>query len=106
MAFHNVFVAIGVFLGGMLGALLTWVVPVEWTVAGQLFAIPSVLLVVFAASALLRMLVAALFLPGLREVRQVRRTMSARELVFRVTRFNAFSGLLYEVVTMFRRGRD
>jgi hypothetical protein len=23
--------------------------------------------------------------------------------VFRVTRFNAFSGLLYEVVTMFRR---
>jgi len=106
MAFHNVFVAIGVFLGGMLGALLTWVVPVEWTVAGQVFAIPSVLLVVFAASALLRMLVAALFLPGLREVRQVRRTMSARELVFRVTRFNAFSGLLYEVVTMFRRGRD
>ena len=36
---------------------------------------------------------------------QVRRTMSARELVFRVTRFNAFSGLLYDVVTMFRRPR-
>jgi MFS family permease len=106
MAFHNVFVAIGVFLGGMLGALLTRVVPVEWTVAGQLLAIPSVLLVVFAASAMLRLLVAALFLPGLREVRQVRRTMTARELVFRVTRFNAFSGLLYEVVTMFRRGQD
>ncbi len=32
--------------------------------------------------------------------------MGARELVFRVTRFNAFSGLLYEVVTVFRRGRN
>ena len=53
----------------------------------------------------LRMLVAAVFLSGLREVRQVRRTMGARELVFRVTR-NAFSGLLYEVVTVFRRGRN
>jgi fluoride ion exporter CrcB/FEX len=106
MAFHNVFVAIGVFLGGMLGAWLAWAVPTEWVVAGQRLTLPSALLVVFAASAVLRMLVAALFLPGLREVRQVRRTMGARELVFRVTRFNAFSGLLYEVVTMFRRGRN
>jgi len=103
MAFHNVFVAIGVFLGGMLGALLSRVVPVEWVVAEQVFTLPSVLLLVFAVSASLRILVAALFLPRLREVRQVRRTMSARELVFRVTRFNAFSGLLYDVVTMFRR---
>jgi len=105
MAFHNVLVAIGVFLGGMFGALLTRVVPAEWTVAGQALSVPSVLLAVFAVSACLRILVAAVFLPRLREVRQVRRTMSARELVFRVTRFNAFSGLLYEVVTMFRRGR-
>jgi len=106
MAFHNVFVAIGVFLGGMLGALLARLLPLEWGVAGQVYAIPSVLLLVFAVSALLRILVAVVFLPRLREVRQVRRTMSARELVFRVTRFNAFSGLLYEVVTMFRRGLD
>jgi MFS family permease len=105
MAFHNVFVAIGVFLGGMLGALLSRVAPVEWDVAGLAFTLPSVLLLVFAASASLRILVAVLFLPRLREVRQVRRTMTARQLVFRVTRFNAFSGLLYDVVTMFRRGR-
>jgi MFS family permease len=106
MAFHNVFVAIGVFLGGMLGALLSRVAPAEWVVAGQVFTLPSVLLLVFAASASLRILVAVLFLPRLREVRQVRRTMTARQLVFRVTRFNAFSGLLYDVVTMFRRGRE
>jgi len=106
MAFHNVFVAIGVFLGGMLGALLSRVVPVDWAVADRMYTLPSVLLLVFAASAALRILVAALFLPRLREVRQVRRTMTARQLVFRVTRFNAFSGLLYDVVTMFRRGRE
>ena len=106
MAFHNVFVAIGVFLGGMLGAFLSRVAPVEWDIAGRVFTLPSVLLLVFAASASLRILVAMLFLPRLREVRQVRRTMTARQLVFRVTRFNAFSGLLYDVVTMFRRGRE
>jgi len=105
MAFHNVFVAVGVFLGGMLGALLSRVIPAQWSVAGQTFSLPSVLLALFAVSACLRILVAALFLPRLQEVRQVRRTMSARELVFRVTRFNAFSGLLYDVVTMFRRSR-
>ena len=90
----------------MLGAWLAWVVPTEWAVAGQPLTLPSALLVVFAASAVLHMLAAAVVLPGLREVRQVRRTMGARELVFRVTRFNAFSGLLYEVVIMFRRGRS
>ena len=37
MAFHNVFVAIGVFLGGMLGALLSRVAPVEWVVADRVF---------------------------------------------------------------------
>lgn len=52
------------------------------------------------------MLVAAVLLPGLRAVRQVRRTLSARELVFRVTRSNALSGLLYAVATMFRRARN
>jgi len=97
MAFHNVFVAIGVFLGGMLGALLTRAVAVEWIVAGLAFAIPSVLLVVFAASACLRILVAAAFLPQLQEVR---RTMTARGLVFRVTRFNAL------LRTALRRGDD
>ena len=106
MAFHNVFVAIGVFLGGMLGALLTRLVPAQWTLGDQVVVVPSVLLAVFAVSALLRIGVAVVFLPGLREVRQVRRTMSPPELVFRVTRFNAFSGLLYDVVTMFRRGRE
>ena len=54
------------------------------------------------AASLLRILVALAFLPRLEEVRKPRRSMSPRQLVFRVTRFNAFSGLLYEVVSFFR----
>jgi hypothetical protein len=42
------------------------------------------------------------FVPRLEEVRKPRGSMSPRQLVFRVTRFNAFSGLLYEVVSFFR----
>jgi len=61
------------------------------------------LLAVFAISALLRGLVALAFLPRLQELKVPRRHMTPRQLVFRVTRFNAFSGLLYEVVAMFRR---
>ncbi len=103
VAFHNVFTASGVFLGGMFGALLIQLVPASIGFAGWHYEPVSKLLVVFAVSGVLRMLVAAVFLPRLKEVRKVRRTMSARELVFRVTRFNAFMGLVYEVVTMFSR---
>jgi MFS family permease len=87
----------------MLGALLAQSLPQLAAMIGLHWHWGSVLLGVFAISALLRVLVAALFLPRLQEVRKLRRTLSARQLVFRVTRFNAFSGLLYEVVSMFRR---
>jgi MFS family permease len=103
MAFHNVFIAVAVFTGGMLGALVTRIIPREVTLYGWTWHLHSVLLAVFAVSALLRGLVALAFLPRLREVKIPRRQMSPRQLVFRVARFNAFSGLLYEVVTMFRR---
>ena len=103
MAFHNVFTALAVFAGGMFGAWLTHVLPTTYTLFGIGWTWGSVLLGVFAASTLLRGLVALWFLPRLEEVRVPRRRMSPRQLVFRVTRFNAFSGLIYEVVTMFRR---
>jgi hypothetical protein len=86
----------------MFGALLSRTLPVELNLAGYHVAWGSVLLGVFAASSLLRILVALTFVPRLEEVRKPRRSMSPRQLVFRVTRFNAFSGLLYEVVAFFR----
>lgn len=104
MAFHNMFTALAVFAGGMFGALLTRVLPQEGTLFGWHWSWGgSILLGVFAASALLRGLVAYGFLPRLEEVKAPRRQLSPRQLVFRVTGFNAVSELFYEVVTIFRR---
>lgn len=103
MALHNVFVAVVIFGGGMLGALLSRTLPDLVAMSGVHWPWGSILLGVFAVSACLRALVALLFLPRLREVRKTRRAMTARQLVFRVTRFSAFSGLLFDVVAMFRR---
>lgn len=103
MAFHNVLTAVAVFGGGMLGALSIGALSRHSEPLGWLWGGGSVLLGVFALSALLRGLVALWFLPRLEEVKIPRRHMSPRQLIFRVTRFNAFSGLLYEVVTMVRR---
>lgn len=102
MAFHTVLIAVAVFAGGMLGAVLSEQLPHWWAASGQEWHWGSYLLGVFAISSVLRALVAALFLTRLREVKIPRRRMSPRQLVFRVTRFNAFSGLVYEVVAMFR----
>lgn len=102
MALHNIFVATLVFAGGMLGALLSHTLPNDLTLFDYHIAWGSILLGVFACSSLLRILVALTFLPRLEEVRKPRRSMSPRQLVFRVTRFNAFSGLIYEVVSFFR----
>ena len=102
MAFHNVLTAFAVFGGGMLGALSIGALSQHSEALGWLWSGGSVLLGVFALSALLRGLVALWFLPRLEEAKIPRRRMSPRQLMFRVTRFNAFSGLLYEVVTMAR----
>lgn len=103
MAFHNVLTAMAVFAGAMLGALLTRILPQDVVLFGMAWHWHSILLALFAISAVLRGLVALLFLPRLEEVKLPRRRMSPRQLVFRVTRFNAFTGLLYEVVTIFRK---
>jgi len=84
--------------------MIGWM-PAELTLFGYPHTLSSTLLGAFALSGVLRGLVASLFLPRLKEVRKVRRTLSAPQLVFRVTRFNAFMGLIYEVVTSIRRDR-
>ena len=103
MALHNVFVAALVFGGGMFGALLSRTLPAQLELPGHPVAWGSVFLGVFAVSSARRALVALAFLPRLEEVRKTRRSMSPRQLVFRVTRFNAFLGLVYEAVAFFRR---
>jgi MFS family permease len=103
MAFQNLVVAAAGFLGSMLGASLSIHMPAMQTLFATAANSGSVLLWTFLASALLRMLVAAYFLPGLRDIRKPRRQMSTPILFYRITRFNAFSGLLYEIVSRIRR---
>lgn len=101
-AFHNVVTAGGVFLGGMLGALLVLFLPARATLFGSADLITP-LLYVFLASSLARFAVVGLLLRRVREIRKPRRSLSPRAFVFRVTRFNAFMGLAYEFVGSFRR---
>jgi len=105
LAFHNVVLGVGVFLGAMLGGFLGAWMPREFSVAGHSFTLISTLQGVFLISTVVRLVMALAFLPKLREVRSVR-PMSVRGLVFRVTRFNALSGLIFDVVTLFRRNHQ
>ena len=96
-AVHNIFAALGVFLGASLGALLAMFVPSEIHLAGVTITVLTPLYGLFLASCLTRLGVALLFLPLLREVRRVR-PMSPSGLIFRVTRMHPISGLIYELV--------
>jgi len=101
MAAHNVFAALAVFLGAVIGGFLGTHLPDHTTVFGRTFEWVYVLYGVFAISTLMRIIVAVGFLPRLEEVRQVRR-MSVPGLIFRVTR-NPASGLIFEIVGTLRR---
>lgn len=105
VAFHNILTAVGVFLGAVLGIQLISVVPVRPTLLGD----PghaSVLLNLFMVSTAARLLIAILLLKRVRELRRPRRRISARHFVFRVTRFSAFMGLVYDAVAALRPGEN
>jgi MFS family permease len=101
-AVHNIFAALGVFLGASVGAGLAMVVPEEINIAGITITVFTPLYGLFLVSCLTRLSVALLFLPLLREVRRVR-PMSVSGLIFRVTRMHPVSGVIYELVGRIRR---
>jgi len=103
MAAHNVFAALAVFLGAVIGGYLGTHLPKQVTLFGHTYEWLSALYGVMVISTLVRIGVAAGFLPRIREVRQVRR-MSVPGLIFRVTR-NPASGLIFEIVGTLRRRR-
>jgi MFS family permease len=105
MAAHNVFAALGVFVGAVIGGYLGTHLPNAVTLFGRHFEWLSVLYGVFVISALTRLAVAITFLPRIREVRSVRR-MSMTGLIFRVTRVAPVSQLIFEIVGTLRRGRN
>ncbi|MEE4361785.1 MAG: MFS transporter [Pseudomonadales bacterium] len=97
MAVHNVFGAIGVFLGALVGGWLGTHLPVRFEFGEIAWSWTSPLLGVFLISTLVRFAVAGAFLRTLREQRRVR-PMTRRGLIFRVTRIQPLSGLVFEIV--------
>lgn len=92
VAWHNLFSALGVFLGGLAGAGLIHVVPGRATLFGDPAHV-SVLLNIFLISTAARFLVSLSFLRKIREFRRPRRILSPQQFIFRLSRFNAFMGL-------------
>lgn len=72
LAVHNVLSNGGIFLGALLGGFLASVLPAGFTLAGHAWQWTSSLWAVMLLSSLARGAVAALFLPGITEVRRVR----------------------------------
>lgn len=103
LAAHNIITNIGIFGGALLGGFLGSIIPKSFTLAGASYTLHSSLLGVLLVSFIVRLIVAGLFLPGIKEVRSVR-PMTVTELVFRATRFNALSGLIYDIIAAARRG--
>ncbi|MDX1561380.1 MAG: MFS transporter [Gammaproteobacteria bacterium] len=97
VALHNVAAAAAVFIGAMIGAALA-----TWLPAGTAWlgdrAVASSLFYLFAISALARGLVTAFGVRHVPQLRQPRRKISPTSLVLRVTGFNAFVGLWYELI--------
>lgn len=98
MAVHNVLAAAAVFLGAVLGGWLGSRLPTSMVLFGDPVNWLTPLYGVFALSALARLVVAAIFLPRLKEVRRAR-PMSMSGLIFRVTRVHPVSGMVFEIVS-------
>lgn len=102
-ALQNVTMTLGVFLGSMLGVLATRLLPTQFTLGGWQIDLGTGILWAFLLSTLLRSVVALVYLGRIQELRSPRRRISPYALVFRFTRFNAFTGLVYEIVTRVRK---
>ncbi|HEX5055037.1 MAG TPA: MFS transporter [Gammaproteobacteria bacterium] len=102
-ALQSVLLTCGVFIGGMLGAFLIKILPRTVEIGNLSYTLGTTLLWVFLISSLARITVSLIFLPRLAEMRKPRRRLSPYALVYRFTRFNAFMGLMYEVVTRIKK---
>jgi MFS family permease len=97
LAVHNVIASVGIFSGAMLGGYLGAVLPTDIEMFGRQFSWQSPLIGVFVVSTIARAVVVIVLVPKVREVRTVR-NISLGQLIFRVTRLNALSGIFFEVV--------
>jgi len=105
MAIHAVIIALFVFVGASLGGWLAVNLPSNIALFGHSFSWLTTIYNVFIISSVVRLLVALVFLPRLREARDVR-SMTYHGLFFRVTRFSPVSGLIFEAISRRNRRED
>lgn len=97
LAIHNVLASFGIFCGAMLGGYLGATLPATVEAFGYKLSWLSPLLGVFVISTIARAITAAVLLPKIREVRNVR-PISFTQLIFRITRVNALAGVFFDVI--------
>ncbi|KAF0191963.1 MAG: hypothetical protein FD165_1297 [Gammaproteobacteria bacterium] len=106
LAIHNVLAAAGVFIGATLGGLLATLIEPAVAADGDIFDWGHALYYVFLVSTLTRIIVVAIFLPRIKEVRTTRR-LTASGLILRATRSPALAGLVFEFGgSRYRRKRE
>ena len=94
-----------VFVGGLAGGFLAAYAPQLLTLLPAWLAPSRPLFLVFASSALLRVLVIAWFIPRVQEP-QVRRRPDSLKLIYRVSKFSALSGISLDWLTVTRKKRE
>lgn len=97
LAIHNSLASMGIFCGAMLGGYLGTALPSQIDLFGLKYSWLSPLLGVFVISTLARATIVVALIPKIREVRSVR-TISLRDLIFRVTRVNALAGMFFDII--------
>ena len=93
-----------VFIGALLGGFVATHAPGLWHTV-LMFNWGSALFVVFIVSALLRIVVAVYYLPRLHEPKQ-RKRPELLQLVFRVARLNAISGVALDWMSVTKKNRN
>ncbi len=101
-AMQSALSACAVFLGAIIGGMIASVAPQLVAEISMLEGIASPLFIVFFASFLLRLAIAAWFIPRAVEP-NLRRRPKLLQLVFRVSRFNAISGISLDWLSVTRR---
>jgi len=91
-----------VFCGGLMGGYLARHTPEIAEAIADFWQPRSVLYIVFISSALIRTAVALGFLPRLHET-QIRKRPKVLEVIFRVARFNAVSGVVIDWLSVTRK---
>ncbi len=98
VAIFNVLNAVGIFSGAAIGGWLTKYLPLSLSIDKLAVSMISNLQWLFLISGILRLFISLLFLPAIREMREVEQ-LTLRELVFRVSSMRPISGLRFDLFT-------